>query len=55
MKDLGRVKKCLGIEFQQDENHSIHLSQRDYIDDLLERFGMVECKPANTPIESNCS
>lgn len=56
MKDLGRVNKCLGIDFHQNEDdYSITLSQSDYVDKLLERFGMTDCKPANTPIETKCT
>lgn len=56
MKDLGRVKKCFGIQFIQNEkDHSVQLTQRDYLDNLLEVFGMTDCKTANTPIETNCT
>lgn len=52
MKDLGLVKTCLGIEFEQDiKRHEIRLVQQNYVNKLLSRFGMSECKPASTPIE----
>lgn len=54
MKDLGPVSCCLGIEFQQDEsNHSVILIQRQYTKMILERFGMQDCKPVKTPIDTN--
>ncbi|KMQ81925.1 gag-pol polyprotein, partial [Lasius niger] len=54
MKDLGPVNYCLGIEFQQDENdHSVVLTQRQYIKAILERFNMQDCKSVKTPIDTN--
>lgn len=54
MKDLGPVNYCLGIEFQQDEtDHSVCLTQRQYTEAILGRFGMQDCKPAKTPIDTN--
>lgn len=51
MKDLGQLRYCLGIEFEQNEKeNTICLSQRKYIQDLLERFNMEDCKPAATPV-----
>ncbi|KAL7732175.1 hypothetical protein ACLKA6_010297 [Drosophila palustris] len=53
MKDFGAVKTCLGIEFKQNkEKHQVFLSQEKYINAILKRFGMTDCKPAMTPIES---
>lgn len=53
MKDLGPVNYCLGIEFQQNEtDHSVCLTQRQS-EAILERFGMQDCKPAKTPIDTN--
>lgn len=52
VKDLGKVKCCLGIEFSRSKG-AIQLHQRGYINDILSRFGMSECKPAFTPLESN--
>lgn len=55
MKDLGPVKRCLGIDFHQNlEKNQIFLSQRNYAESILERFGMAQCKPASTPMETNC-
>ena len=36
-----------------DRNDEIFLSQWEYIVDILDRFGMVDCKSMNTPIDSN--
>ncbi|KAL7726005.1 hypothetical protein ACLKA6_005753 [Drosophila palustris] len=56
MKDIGPVKSCLGIEFEQDiAKRQVFMSQRKYIDVMLRRFGMIDCKPAMTPIETKCN
>ncbi|KAL0267392.1 UNVERIFIED_CONTAM: hypothetical protein PYX00_009677 [Menopon gallinae] len=46
----GIVKNCLGIEFSVEEDKII-LQQRGYIRELLNRFGMAECKPISTPMD----
>eukprot|EP00253_Pinus_taeda_P028193 PITA_28193 len=48
--DLGYVHYYLGIEVTQHPK-SIFISQKKYIGDLLNRFGMAECNPLNTPME----
>eukprot|EP00253_Pinus_taeda_P021317 PITA_21317 len=52
MTDLGYVHYYLGIEVTQHPK-SIFLSQKKYIRDLLNRFGMIECNPLTTPMEQN--
>ena len=52
MTDLGYVHYCLGIEVTQHPK-AIFLSQKKYIGDLLNRFGMIECNPLTTPMEQN--
>eukprot|EP00253_Pinus_taeda_P032296 PITA_32296 len=52
MTDLGYVHYYLGIEVTQHLK-SIFLSQKKYIGDLLNRFGMAECNPLTTPMEQN--
>lgn len=47
VRDLGNLKYCLGIEVKR-ENDKINLSQRGYILDILNRFGMKEAKPIST-------
>jgi len=49
MKDLGGLKYLLGIEVLRS-NKGIFISQRKYIMDLLAEIGMVDCKPADTPM-----
>eukprot|EP00253_Pinus_taeda_P032080 PITA_32080 len=52
MTDLGYVHYYLSIEVTQHPK-SIFLSQKKYIGDLLNRFGMIECNPLTTPMEQN--
>ena len=52
MTDLGHVHYYLGIEVIQHPKF-IFLSQKKYIGDLLNKFGMDECNPLTTPMEQN--
>ncbi|CAA0818855.1 cysteine-rich RLK (RECEPTOR-like protein kinase) 8 [Striga hermonthica] len=52
MKDLGRLKYFLGIEVLRSKV-GIFMSQKKYTLDLLAETGMMDCKPALTPIELN--
>ena len=49
MKNLGGLKYFLGIEVARSKQ-GIFLSQQKYILDLLCDVGMLDCKPADTPI-----
>eukprot|EP00253_Pinus_taeda_P026713 PITA_26713 len=51
MTDMGPLHFFLGLEISQDAT-GIKLSQAKYARDLLERFRMVDCKPAPTPFLS---
>ena len=51
MKDLGRLRHFLGIDFEQKEGQ-VTMSQTKYIDKILERFDMMECRARETPCES---
>jgi transposase InsO family protein len=52
MKDLGRLHYCLGIEIVWRNNGTCMFNQSKYIGNVLERFGMNDCKPVSTPINS---
>ncbi|CAL2276208.1 unnamed protein product [Prunus armeniaca] len=52
MKDIGGLKYFLGIEVARSQQ-GIFLSQRKYVLDLLTDTGMLDCKPADTPIVHN--
>ena len=51
-KDLGKLKYYLGLEIAQSSS-SVVMSQRKYALDVLEKIGMLECKPVNTPMDPN--
>ena len=50
MSDLGALSYYLGIEVRQGKEE-LTLRQSVYASKLLERSGMVECKPCVTPME----
>lgn len=52
MKDMGTAKGCLGIRINQTED-SIELDQSIYVEEILKRFGMEECKPVKNPADTN--
>lgn len=49
LKDLGELHYFLGIEVSKVQN-GIVLTQEKYVTDLLKKVGMIDCKPANTPL-----
>ena len=52
--DLGELHWLLGIEIKRDrERHTIHLSQRSYIDSILRRYGLQDLKPVSIPMDVN--
>ena len=48
MKNLGKLHFCLGITIEYDEECS-WMHQRNYIQSLLEKYGMSQAKPSSTP------
>ena len=50
--DLGKVHHCLGVEFFQNEKE-ITMYQKEYIRDLLDRFGMADSNPTDTPLHTD--
>lgn len=54
MSDLGELHYCLGVEFTRNRvSKTITLSQSKYIEEVLKRFNMQDCKPIGTPLEAN--
>ena len=54
MTDLGDVHWILNMEVTCDrQKQTIKLSQSQYIEDILERHGLADCKPAATLMEVN--
>lgn len=52
MKDLGELRYFLGIEVIRTKQ-GIWLSQRKYALDMLQKYGMADCKPISTPLDQN--
>lgn len=52
--NLGPVSDILGINTEREEQTgSIRLSQKKYVDELLEKFYMTNATSVSTPIESS--
>lgn len=51
MTDLGVLSYFLGMEFLETAE-GIVLHQKKYANDVLKRFNMMNCNPANTPVET---
>lgn len=54
MKDLGDLCYCIGIHIERDrKNGIIYLDQRKYIMEVLQKYGMSDCKTVKTPMDVN--
>ena len=52
MTDLGELSYILGIKVLRDwQAGTISLSQKLYVTDVLQKFGMEDCRPIGTPAE----
>ncbi|KAF5374058.1 hypothetical protein D9757_010721 [Collybiopsis confluens] len=49
---LGPLRQLLGMEIRQTED-SIILTQTQYLTRILDRFGMTDCKPVATPMDTH--
>lgn len=54
LKYLGDLHQFLGIEVHPDAT-SLFLTQTQYIQDILFKFGMSQCKPCPTPLSTSRS
>jgi len=52
LKDLGDLHYFLGIEVSETSN-GIILTQEKYVNDLLRRVNMADCKPVSTPLSTS--
>lgn len=52
MTDMGQLHYFLGVSVTSHDS-GLFLSQRQYMLDILERAGMRECKPCNTPVDTH--
>jgi hypothetical protein len=53
MSFLGDFSLFLGLQICQS-NSCIFISHTKYIRKMLKRFGMEDCKPISTPMQTNC-
>jgi hypothetical protein len=53
MSLLGELSFFLGLQIHQS-NQGIFISQTKYIREILKRFGMEDCKPVTTPMQTSC-
>ena len=52
MKDLGKVRKYLGLEIEQDVKKGITtISQRSHLEKILKEFKMEDCRTASIPLD----
>lgn len=53
IKDLGDVNHYLGVQIKRQADGSSLLNQKGKITKILEEYGLLEPKPAATPMETN--
>ncbi len=54
LTDLGEPTKIVGIEIDQ-RAESLIISQKQYIDSILQKYGMGDANPVSTPMDPNIS
>jgi hypothetical protein len=52
MIDIGYLHYYLGIEVTRNPKH-LFISQKKYIGELLNKFGMANCNSISTPTDQN--
>jgi len=51
MCDLSTAKRFLGIEIERTKDGGFSICQRSYINTIIRRFGLLEAKPAKSPLD----
>ena len=52
MVDQGEIHYLLGMSIKRDrESRTLTISQPNYVEKVLRKFGMENCKPVSTPLE----
>lgn len=52
MKDLGTAQLCLGLRINRDrKGGTLRLDQQHYIEEVLKRFNLNNCRPVATPAD----
>ena len=53
MEDQGEIHYCLGMSIKRDRDAKVlTIDQKAYLESVLTRFGMSECKPVSMPMEA---
>ena len=53
IEDQGEVHFCFGISIKRNKGQCmIIIDLKAYLMQVLKRFGMADCKPVSTPMES---
>ena len=50
MCDLGTAKRFLGIKIERTKDEGFSICQRGYINIIIRRFGLMDAKPAKSPL-----
>jgi hypothetical protein len=54
IKDMGPVRKFLGIQFERDlATRQLWMHQGEYITYLLDEYGLLNCNPVRLPLDSH--
>ena len=55
MTELGEIQSYLGVNITRDcALHTMEINQTDYIESIVERFGMLNSNPVYTPLPLGC-
>jgi hypothetical protein len=55
MTDLGEIQSYLGVNITRDRaSHTIEIDQKEYVQTIVERFGMRDANPVYTPLPAGC-
>ena len=53
MEDQGEIHYCLGMSIKRDrEARVLYINQKAYLEGILKRFGMFDCKSVFTPMKA---
>ena len=55
MKDMGELSFILGMKIFKESENTLKITQEKYIEEILDEFGMKDCKQVSTPqpLDSN--
>lgn len=53
MKDLGTASNCVGLHITRNSNGNYFIDQKQYIQSVIDKFNMNDCRPVGTPSDTN--